>query len=70
MSAGERNDFEAIRDGLLHLDPETRHQVIASMRLLREMPRPVAVRVLADAAMKAQLHQYAMPLLQRHGVTV
>jgi hypothetical protein len=43
------SDFELIRDGLLRLDPETRVQVVETMKVLRELPIPVAVRILANA---------------------
>ena len=52
-TAGEPSDFEVIRDGLLRLDPETRHHVIEAMRVLRDAPLPVGVRVLAGAAATA-----------------
>jgi hypothetical protein len=50
-----RGDFELIRGTLLQMDSETRHQVIEAMKALRACPRPVAVRVLADAAVRSQL---------------
>jgi hypothetical protein len=56
MSEGEPNDFEVIRDALLRLDPETRIQTIEAMKALRALPRPVTVRILADAGMRAALH--------------
>lgn len=40
-------NFELICDGLLRLDPETRHQVIQAMMVLREVPVPATVRILA-----------------------
>ena len=43
------SDFELIRDTLMQFDPETRHHVIEAMKVLRGMPVPVAVRILADA---------------------
>jgi len=56
MSAtiGEPSDFEVIRDGLLRLDPETRHHVIEAMMVLRDAPLPVGVRILARAAAAAE----------------
>lgn len=59
---GEPGNFEVIRDTLLGMDPETRFQVVETMKLLRTMPRPAAVRVLAEASTRArELH---MPLLR------
>ena len=51
---GEPGDFELIRDTLLQFDPETRHQVIGAMKAIRELPRPVAVRILAEAGAQAE----------------
>ena len=51
---GGPGDFQLIRDTLLRFDPETRHQVIETMRVLRELPVPAAVRILAEAGMRAQ----------------
>jgi hypothetical protein len=45
--------FEALRCGLLQLDPETRHQVIDAMLVMRSLPPPVAVRILAAASRSA-----------------
>ena len=45
-----RSDFEVIRDSLLRMDPETRAEVVATMRALRALPPLAAVRVLAKAA--------------------
>jgi len=50
-----QGDFELIRDTLLKMDPETRHQVIEAMKAIRACPPPVAVRVLADAAMRSRM---------------
>jgi hypothetical protein len=49
----DRENFEAIRDGLLRLDPETRAEVIEGMRLFQALPLPVGVRILAAAASRA-----------------
>jgi len=49
------SDFELIRDTLLQLDPETRHQAIEAMKALRALPVPVAVRVLATESMRQQM---------------
>jgi len=46
----KRSNFEVIRDTLLQMDPETRAEVIAAMIALRELPVPVAVRILASGA--------------------
>ena len=43
------SDFELIRDALLRFDPETRHHLIEAMKIMRTLPRPVAVRILASA---------------------
>jgi len=53
-TAGEPSNFEVIRDGLLRLDPETRHHVIEAMRVLRDAPIPVGVRILARAGAAAE----------------
>ena len=50
---GEPGNFELIRDALLRLDPETRAQVVETMKVMRALPRPVAARILADAAMRS-----------------
>jgi hypothetical protein len=50
------SNFEVIRDTLLRLDPETRAQTIEAMKILRTLPHPVAVRILADAGVRAELH--------------
>lgn len=49
------SDFELIRSTLFRMDPETRHQVIGAMIVIRTMPIPVAVRVLASAAARERL---------------
>lgn len=54
-AAGRASDFELIRDGLLRLDPDTRAEVIAAMKALRATPTHVAVRILAQAAIRAAL---------------
>jgi hypothetical protein len=57
MSAeDQRSDFEVIRDTLLQMDPDTRVEVVAAMQAIRACPRPVAVRILANAAMRADLN--------------
>lgn len=65
--AGDRrSDFEVIRDTLLQMDPETRTEVIGVMEALRACPRPVAVRILANAAMRAHLNR-PLPLIMTGG---
>lgn len=49
----QRSNFEVIRDALLEMDPETRSAVIAAMKALQTVPRPVAARILANGAMRA-----------------
>ena len=61
-TAGEPSNFEVIRDGLLRLDPETRHHVIEAMRVLRDAPLPVGVRVLARAARSAEEAEFRLIL--------
>lgn len=63
MNGTERSDFDVIRDFLLTLDPETRHQVIASMRLIRDLPAPAAVRIMINAAWRDQARGYGQPLV-------
>lgn len=53
--SGDASDFEVLRDVLLRLDPDTRADIIETIRILRDLPVPVAVRVLADAALLDQL---------------
>jgi len=66
MSAqGQQSDFEVIRDTLLQMDPETATEVIAAMGALRACPRPVAVRILANAAIRAEL--FSHPLITAGG---
>ena len=52
----QRGDFDLIRDTLLQMDPETRAEAIEAMKALRALPPAAAVRVLADAGMRANLH--------------
>ena len=58
----EPSGFEVLRDGLLRLDPETRHHVIEAMRVLRDAPLPVGVRVLARAARSADEAKFRLIL--------
>jgi hypothetical protein len=57
--------MELMERTLAGFDPETRHQVIETMRVLRDMPVRVAVRVLAqagaDARMRAEASRFRMP---------
>lgn len=43
-----RTNYELIRDTLLKMDPETRTEVVAAMEAIRQVPIPVAVRILAN----------------------
>jgi|HubBroStandDraft_6_1064221.scaffolds.fasta_scaffold00062_38 hypothetical protein len=60
------SDFDLIQDALRRLDPDTREHVIAAMKIVRTMPRPVAVRFLTEQAWRAQLLQLP-PFVQLSG---
>ena len=62
MTTDPRSDFEVLRDGLLELDPDTRHEVIETMKVLRTLPPPVAARVLANAASQERWREFRLVL--------
>ena len=60
---GEPSNFELIRDTLLRLDPETCAQTIEAMKVIRTLPTPVAVRILANAARDSALRSRSLMMM-------